>query len=132
MTPNPTADWIQFNDRFYRKQEVYSLSWNQSDLSKFMIAVAPYGGPIAMIRDDKKVLLLQKQQPIKPTIYMYTASGKLIDQIQWDKGRIVALGWTESEQLIVVTEDGTVHLYPLHGDHVQFTLGRVSEYTNLI
>ncbi|CAO3625786.1 unnamed protein product [Cunninghamella echinulata] len=94
-----------------------------------MIAVAPYGGPIAMIRDDKKVLLLQKQQPIKPTIYVYTASGKLIDQIQWDKGRIVALGWTESEQLIVVTEDGTVHLYPLHGDHVQFTLGReASDY----
>lgn len=35
-----------------------------------------------MIRDDKKVLLLQKQQPIKPTIYMYTSAGKLIEQIQ--------------------------------------------------
>ncbi|SAM01302.1 hypothetical protein [Absidia glauca] len=82
-----------------------------------------------MIRDDKKVLLLQKQQPIKPTIYMYTASGKLIDQIQWDKGRIVALGWSEQEQLVVVTEDGTVRLYPLHGDHSQFTLGKdASDY----
>lgn len=92
---------------YERKQEIYPLTWNQSDLSKFMIAAAPYSGPIgkemslptrqtdtcseyvclllsttAMIRDDKKVLLLQKQQPIKPTIYMYTASGKLIDQIQ--------------------------------------------------
>ncbi|KAI8973477.1 hypothetical protein BDF20DRAFT_882615 [Mycotypha africana] len=47
-----------------------------------MIASAPYGGPIAMIRDDKKVLLLQKQQPIKPTIYMYTNAGKLLQQIQ--------------------------------------------------
>lgn len=37
---------------------------------------------LAMIRDDKKVLLLQKQQPIKPTIYMYTSAGKLIEQIQ--------------------------------------------------
>jgi hypothetical protein len=36
----------------------------------------------AMIRYDKKVLLLQKQQPIKPTIYMYTSAGKLIEQIQ--------------------------------------------------
>lgn len=35
-----------------------------------------------MIRDDRKVLLLQKQQPIKPTIYMYTSAGKLIEQIQ--------------------------------------------------
>lgn len=64
-----------------------------------MIAGAQYGGPIgkfrrefsvlvhnikyiAMIRDDRKVLLLQKQQPIKPTIYMYTSAGKLIEQIQ--------------------------------------------------
>ncbi|KAI9491795.1 hypothetical protein BDB00DRAFT_472923 [Zychaea mexicana] len=82
MPPNPTSDWIQLHDRFYRKQEVYSLSWDQTDLSKFMIAGAQYGGPIALIRDDKKVLLLQKQQPIKPTIYMYTAAGKLIEQIQ--------------------------------------------------
>lgn len=37
---------------------------------------------VAMIRDDRKVLLLQKQQPIKPTIYMYTSAGKLIEQIQ--------------------------------------------------
>ncbi|ORX59516.1 hypothetical protein DM01DRAFT_1187510 [Hesseltinella vesiculosa] len=48
MTPNPTADWIQLNDRFYRKQEVYSLAWNQTDLSKYMIAAAQYGGPIGM------------------------------------------------------------------------------------
>ncbi|KAG1120875.1 hypothetical protein G6F42_012658 [Rhizopus arrhizus] len=82
MAPNPTSDWTELHDRFYRKQEVYSLSWNQTDLSKFMISGAPYGGPIAMIRDDKKVLLLQKQQPIKPTIYMYTSAGKLIEQIQ--------------------------------------------------
>lgn len=35
-----------------------------------------------MIRDDKKVLLLQKQQPVKPTIYLYTSAGKLIEQLQ--------------------------------------------------
>jgi hypothetical protein len=36
----------------------------------------------AMIRDDKKVLLLQNQQPIKPIIYIYTSAGKLLQQIQ--------------------------------------------------
>lgn len=34
-----------------RKQEIYSLSWNQSDLSKFMIAGAQYGGPIGNVED---------------------------------------------------------------------------------
>ncbi len=36
----------------------------------------------AMIRDDKKVLMLQKQQPVKPTIYLYTSAGKLMEQLQ--------------------------------------------------
>jgi hypothetical protein len=35
-----------------------------------------------MIRDDKKVLLLQNQQPIKPIIYIYSSAGKLLEQIQ--------------------------------------------------
>ncbi|ORZ25759.1 hypothetical protein BCR42DRAFT_14265 [Absidia repens] len=90
--PLPTLKHVSHPQPFFfpRKQEIYSLSWNQSDLSKFMIAAAQYGGPIAMIRDDKKVLLLQKQQPIKPTIYMHTASGKLIDQIQVQDKTMVA------------------------------------------
>ncbi|KAG2191805.1 hypothetical protein INT46_001161 [Mucor plumbeus] len=132
MAPNPTSDWTELHDRFYRKQEIYSLSWNQTDLSKFMISGAQYGGPIAMIRDDKKVLLLQKQQPIKPTIYMYTSAGKLIEQIQWDKGRIVALGWTDQEQLVVVTDDGSVRLYTLHGQYTQFSLGKDAKNDGII
>ncbi|KAI9486646.1 MAG: Vps16, C-terminal region-domain-containing protein [Benjaminiella poitrasii] len=97
-----------------------------------MISGAPNGGPIAMIRDDKKVLLLQKQQPIKPTIYMYTSAGKLIEQIQWDKGRIVALGWTDQEQLAAVTDDGFVRLYPLHGHYTQFSLGKDAKTDGII
>ncbi|KAI8875069.1 hypothetical protein K501DRAFT_280720, partial [Backusella circina FSU 941] len=77
-----THESLKYRLLLLKKQEIYSMPWNQTDLSKFMIAGAQYGGPIAMIRDDKKVLLLQKQQPIKPTIYMYTSAGKLIEQIQ--------------------------------------------------
>lgn len=33
-----------------RKQEIYSLSWNQTDLSKFMISGAQYGGPLGKER----------------------------------------------------------------------------------
>ncbi|KAF9355900.1 hypothetical protein BGX26_005975, partial [Mortierella sp. AD094] len=111
MSP-PTADWIQLHDRFYRKQEIYTMLWKQVDLSKFMIAAAPFGGPLALVRDDRKVLLLQKQQPVKPSIYLYTSSGKLMEPIQeakdnrvievqiWGTG-LVAL--TGSFQLIAVT-----------------------------
>ncbi|KAI8327280.1 Vps16, C-terminal region-domain-containing protein [Choanephora cucurbitarum] len=69
----------------------------------------------AMIRDDKKVLLLQKQQPIKPTIYIYKCCGTK---------DVVALGWTDQEQLVVVIDDGSVRLYTLDGNHTQFSLGK--------
>lgn len=101
-------------------------------LSKYMIAGSQFGGPIAMIRDDKKVLLLQKQQPIKPTVYMYTSAGKLIEQIQWEKGRIIALGWTKQEELVIVTEDGFVRLYPLHGSYTQFSLGKEAKEQGIL
>ncbi|KAK3809948.1 MAG: Vps16, N-terminal region-domain-containing protein [Benniella sp.] len=127
MTKTPTADWFQLQDRFYRKQEIYTMLWDGVDLSKFMVAVAPFGGPIALVRDDRKVLLLQKQQPIKPSIYLYTSSGKLLETIQWDKGRIVGMGWTEAEQLLCVFDDGIVRMYNILGESTQFSLGKVAK-----
>ncbi|KAF9172947.1 hypothetical protein BGX21_004216 [Mortierella sp. AD011] len=131
MSP-PTADWIQLHDRFYRKQEIYSMLWNQVDLSRYMIAAAPFGGPLALVRDDRKVLLLQKQQPVKPSIYLYTSSGKLMEPIQWDKGRIIGMGWTETEQLLCVLEDGTVRMYNILGEYTQFSLGKEAKDNRVI
>lgn len=47
----------------YRKQEVYSLSWDQTDLSKFLIAGAQFGGPIGK-RTEKAVA--RASQPSSP------------------------------------------------------------------
>ncbi|KAG0200791.1 hypothetical protein BGX28_006226 [Mortierella sp. GBA30] len=131
MSP-PTADWIQLHDRFYRKQEIYTMLWKQMDLSKFMTAAAPFGGPLALVRDDRKVLLLQKQQPLRPSIYLYTSSGKLMEPIQWDKGRIVGMGWTDTEHLLCVIEDGTVRMYNILGEYTQFSLGKEAKDNKII
>ncbi|KAG0225975.1 hypothetical protein BGW42_003963 [Actinomortierella wolfii] len=131
MSP-PTADWIQLQDRFYRKQEIYQMLWKQIDLSKYMVAAAPYGGPLALVRDDRKVLLLQRQQPVKPSICLYTSSGKLMEPIQWDKGRIVGMGWTDSEKLLCVLEDGTVRMYSIMGEYTQFSLGKEAKDNKVI
>lgn len=49
--------------------------------------------------------------------------------MQWDKGTIKGLGWSEDEKLLIVTEDGTVRCYyDLQGDFVPFTLGHVRTY----
>lgn len=41
------------------------------------------------------------------------------------KGRIVGMGWTDSEQLVCVLDDGTVRIYSIHGEYTQFSLGKV-------
>ncbi|KAJ3299233.1 hypothetical protein HK104_009629 [Borealophlyctis nickersoniae] len=76
-----------------------------------------------MIRNDKKILSLQNQN-LKPVMYIYTSSGKLINQFQWDKGRIINIGWTNTEHLICVLEYGGVRVYDIHGEFVQFSLGQ--------
>lgn len=59
---------------------------------------------------------------------MYSCAGKLIRCINWDKGSIKGLGWSEDEKLLVVTADGTVRCYyDLQGDFTQFSLGYGAE-----
>lgn len=46
--------------------------------------------------------------------------------IQWDKGRIVGMGWNAEEELCVMSEDGSVHVYTINGDFVStFNMGSV-------
>lgn len=47
--------------------------------------------------------------------------------IKWEGGRIIGLGWTSSENLVCVLDEGTMVVYNLHGDRV-FTrpIARVS------
>ncbi|KAI8351246.1 Vps16, N-terminal region-domain-containing protein [Mortierella sp. GBAus27b] len=127
MAKTPTADWFQLQDRFYRKQEIYVMLWDQINLLEYNLAAAPFGGPLALVRDDRKVLLLQKQQSVKPSIYLYTSSGKLLETIQWEKGRIVGMGWTDNEQLLCVFDDGIVRMYNILGESTQFSLGKVAK-----
>jgi len=46
---------------------------------------------------------------------------------QWDKDAIVALGWTAAEQVVVLQEDGTVHLYTVTGEFEKtFSMGQAA------
>lgn len=58
-----SADWDTLGnstDAFYRRTLLYTLSWSfpGSDLSDYIVAGAPYGGPIALTRDESKPVLL--------------------------------------------------------------------------
>lgn len=82
----------------------------------------------ALYRDETKLHSFRGSQASKSSIDLYSCAGKLIRRINWDKGSIKGLGWSEDEKLIVVTADGTVRCYyDLQGDFTQFSLGNGAE-----
>ncbi|KAI1094369.1 vacuolar protein sorting-associated protein 16 [Rostrohypoxylon terebratum] len=126
---HPTAGWEKVGDRFYRKTQLYTAIFDQDlDLDNYIVAGAPYGGAIAICRDDTKIISYQPSRSSKPSIDIYSCAGKLLKSIAWDKGSIKGLGWSEDEKLLVVSYDGTVRCYyNLQGDFTQFSLGREAE-----
>ncbi|KAK6950407.1 hypothetical protein Daesc_008735 [Daldinia eschscholtzii] len=126
---HPTAGWERVGDRFYRKTQLYTAVFDQDlDLDNYIVAGAPYGGAVAICRDDTKIVSYQPSKSSKPSIDIYSCAGKLLKSISWDKGSIKGLGWSEDEKLLVVSYDGTVRCYyNLQGDFTQFSLGREAE-----
>jgi hypothetical protein len=43
---SPTSTWDTIQNVFYRKEEVYQMSWRITDLSDYLVAAAKNGGPI--------------------------------------------------------------------------------------
>ncbi|KAK0553670.1 Vacuolar protein sorting-associated protein 16 [Tilletia horrida] len=116
MLPHPTTEWDQLGSVFYRRASIYaSLSWPLRNLSDHILAASPNGGYIALYRDRTRLQQVGHSQPshlLRPNIQIYTPAGRLIETLPCDQSRkIIALGWTPSEQLAVVLDDGIVRLY---------------------
>jgi hypothetical protein len=114
-----------------------------------------------MIRDDRKPVLLGRHPIGKPKISVYSSAGGLLQTIQvrfsagprgssladalcapclsqWDAPtRIVSLGWTLNESLVVLTQDGTYRLYALSTgatppSYTQHSLGSDAQESGVI
>ncbi len=49
------ADWSALGGVYYEQRELYSLAWG-IDVDASRVACAPFGGPVAVMRDDRKIL----------------------------------------------------------------------------
>ncbi|KAL3474125.1 Vps16, N-terminal region-domain-containing protein [Aspergillus californicus] len=130
MAPsNPLANWERLGTSFYRKVPVYYPVFGEEvELENYIVAGAPYGGAIALYRDESKPLRFKDAQTSKSNIDIYSRSGKLINRLNWEHGTIRGLGWSDQEELLVITEDGTVRRYfGLYGDFTSFSLGNGAE-----
>ncbi|KAJ5946286.1 Vps16 N-terminal [Penicillium verhagenii] len=130
MAPsNPLANWEKVGDSFYRKIPVYDAIFDEEvELENYIVSGAPYGGAIALYRDESKPIRLRDSQASRSSIDVYSCSGKQINRINWEQATIRGIGWSDKEELLVVAEDGTVRRYfGLDGDFTSFSLGNGAE-----
>jgi hypothetical protein len=128
----PTANWSKLGTRFYRRIPLYTQLFDPDlDLTQHLIAGASYAGAIAFARNGDRVAAYRGEEH-KASVDVYSTAGKLIRRVPWDggsdgRGEVRGLGWSESEGLVVVGEDGGVRYFEgLGGDFVPFSLGHVS------
>lgn len=64
----------------FRKFEIYTMEWpHETDIENVVITAASYGGPIAIVRDRKK--LVKVQIAGKPVISIFSSPGVQISSI---------------------------------------------------
>ncbi|XP_014676105.1 PREDICTED: vacuolar protein sorting-associated protein 16 homolog [Priapulus caudatus] len=129
------GDWTPLGlgkNVFYSKYDLYSMRWvEQVDPSKVLIVAAPYGGPIAVTRDDSKIVKVQGST--KKVIFIYSAAGQKLSEFVWNSGRIIHMGWSCSEDLLCVQDDGQVLVYSLLGKFKRvFGMGQEAKDTGAV
>ncbi|CAE7218827.1 vps16 [Symbiodinium sp. CCMP2592] len=113
------SDWQKLADLWYRKREVYPAQWadDPDRLHLCVVAGAPYGGPVATVRDEHVF------QPVKGSLrtelQIWTSAGRLIQSAPWAHTGLLAMGWSAQETLVCVFESGLVRTFtvmcePLH------------------
>ncbi|GAB1867828.1 Vacuolar protein sorting-associated protein 16 homolog [Camponotus japonicus] len=132
MSAMLTADWFPLGrDVYFRKFELYPISFQQEVSFNNLLVAAPYGGSIAVTRNPKKLVKVQGAN--KPLILLYTSSGKLTARLQWSSGQLISFGWSQQEELLCVQDDGMVLIYDMFGTYQHtFSIGNVAKDTKVI
>eukprot|EP00884_Botryococcus_braunii_P014411 jgi/Botrbrau1/22971/Bobra.0030s0043.1 len=91
LVASPVGQWDICGDRFYSKQELFKMQWKDIKLDQLRVACALYGGPIAVVRDDRKIVLVTGGIT-KPVIRTFTAAGAPLGSFLWEGGRIISMG----------------------------------------
>eukprot|EP01031_Cornospumella_fuschlensis_P028065 gene28065-33886_t len=84
-------------------------------LENYLVTGAPFGGPLALFPDVKRHMAQNNgQEPSNLKLQIYTSAGALLSEFEWTDRPIIAMGWTLSETLVTVTDQGWVRIYTLY------------------
>mmetsp|Transcript_58339 Transcript_58339/g.103681 ORF Transcript_58339/g.103681 Transcript_58339/m.103681 type:complete len:862 (+) Transcript_58339:8-2593(+) len=114
-----SSDWQKLADLWYRKREVYTTNWSDDPerLYVSVVAGAPYGGPVATVRDEH--VFQPVRGNLKPELQTWTSAGRLINSSPWAHTGLLIMGWSSQEELVCVFESGLIRTFtvmcePLH------------------
>ncbi|GFR52291.1 hypothetical protein Agub_g14826, partial [Astrephomene gubernaculifera] len=119
------GEWEVVGDCFFSRELLYDMCWGDFDTADKRLACAPFGGPIAAIRDERRIVLVgpPSHAPaaaathgsaasaalltgdaggLKPVLRTFSASGVSLGAAVWEGGRLAGWGWSEEQQLVVV------------------------------
>lgn len=79
------GDWHALGEVQYRKWAVYEpLQWDADmHIDEFVVAGASYGGPVAMVRDHRRLITLAEAEAPKadPVLKIYTSAGTTLAEV---------------------------------------------------
>lgn len=103
------------------------MKWKNIDISRNKVACAPFGGPIAVIRDDSKIVQLYAESALRK-LRIFNSAGYLIAETVWKHpgGRLIGMAWSEDQTLFCIVQDGTIYRYNIHAELIEpnVTLGK--------
>ena len=73
-----SSDWLTLGDVQYRKWRLYEMEWKNIAIEDYRLYGAPYGGPIAAIRDEKKNSSIIDDSK---KVIIFSASGRKISEV---------------------------------------------------
>ncbi|XP_020529347.1 protein VACUOLELESS1 isoform X2 [Amborella trichopoda] len=135
MSVSVAAEWQILSSHYYQKPELYSMCWRNMDLSRHKLACAPFGGPIAALRDESKIIQLLSE-PARRKLQIFNAAGIPLASTVWDRpgGRLVAMAWTDHQTLACLVQDGTLFFYDIHAHILEpsLSMGRECREQNVV
>lgn len=80
------------------------------------VAAAPFGGPVAVVRDEQSLVVIRSGATGgRPLVRIFSASGQLQGSFLWEGARLLAWGWSNELELVMVDVAGKVRCDRLVG-----------------
>ncbi|KDD72736.1 hypothetical protein H632_c2958p0, partial [Helicosporidium sp. ATCC 50920] len=107
-------EWTIIGEDYYSRFELYAYDWSQR-LAYSRAFGGPAGAPLAVVRDDSKVMLYV-DGAATPDVHIYSGSGRQLGTVLWGRSRLLAAGWTPEEEFLSLDSQGVLRRHTPLGE----------------